>query len=48
MCITLHIQNTCNMPPVTNSLTMIFEDNVTYVAQVRGGYIKEDNIKHIS
>ena len=29
-------------------LTQIFEDNTTCIAQVRGGYIKGDRIKHIS
>ena len=40
----------CQMTPVNNSLTItiIYEDNVACVAQVRGGYIKGDKTKHIS
>ena len=36
------------MTSVNNSHTIIYEDNVVCVAQVRGGYIKGDKIKHIS
>lgn len=27
---------------------VIYEDNVTYIAQIKMGYVKEDQIKHIS
>ena len=37
----LHMQNTCHLTLVTNYLTWLYEDNATYVAQVRGGYINE-------
>ena len=43
-----HIHNSCCLTPVTNSPTIIYEDNVACVAQVRGGYIKGDRTKHIS
>ena len=36
------------MTPINNSFTVIYEDNAACVAQVRGGYIKEDKAKHIS
>ena len=43
-----HIHNSCCLTPVTNSPTIIYEDNAACVAQVRGGYIKGDRTKHIS
>ena len=43
-----HIHNSCCLTPVTNSPTIIYEDNVACVAQIRGGYIKGDRTKHIS
>ena len=42
-----HIQNTCHLTPVTNSPTIIYDDNVACITQVRGGYIKGDKTKHI-
>ena len=35
------------MTPVNNSSTIIFEDNVACVSQVRWGYIKGDKTKNI-
>ena len=43
-----HIQSICQMTPINNSPTIIYEDNAAYVAQVKGGYIKVDKTKHIS
>ena len=43
-----HIRNACNLDPVTNTPTIIFEDNAACIAQVRGGYIKGDRTKHIA
>ena len=43
-----HIQSICQMTPVNSSSTIIYEDNAACVAQIRGGYIKGDKIKHIS
>ena len=43
-----HIHNSCCLTPVTNSPTIIYEDNAACVAQVRGGFIKGDRTKHIS
>ena len=43
-----YIQNSCQMTLVNNSPTVIYEDNAVCIAQVRGGYIKGDKIKHIS
>ena len=42
-----HIQNICQMTPINNSLTIIYENNTACVAQVRGRYIKGDKAKHI-
>ena len=33
---------------IENSLTILFEDNVVCITQLRGGYIKGDKINHIS
>ena len=44
----LHIHNSCFLTPVTNSPTIIYEDNAACVAQVKGGYIKGYRTKHIS
>ena len=33
---------------ITNSPTIIYENNAAYVAQVKGGFINGDKIKHIS
>ncbi|XP_012842126.1 PREDICTED: uncharacterized protein LOC105962372 [Erythranthe guttata] len=43
-----HIQNSCQLHPVTASPTVIYEDNAACIAQTRGGYIKGDRTKHIS
>ena len=43
-----HIKNSCQMTPINNSLTVIYEDNAICIAQVRGGYIKTDETKHLS
>ena len=43
-----HIQNICQITPINNSPTIIYEDNNACVAQVRGGYIKGDKTNHIS
>ena len=43
-----HIHNSCCLTSITNSSTIIYEDNSACVAQVRGGYIKGDRTKHIS
>ncbi|KAL9165045.1 hypothetical protein ABFS82_06G145300 [Erythranthe guttata] len=43
-----HIRNSCQLYPVTNTPTVIYEDNAAYIAQPRGRYIKCDRTKHIS
>ena len=36
------------MTSIKGDLTILFENNVACIAQIIGGYIKEDRIKHIS
>ena len=43
-----HIQESCRLPSIKDNPTTLFEDNVTCIAQVKGGYIKRDRTKHIS
>jgi hypothetical protein len=33
---------------IEDSPTILFEDNIAYITQPRGGYIKGDKTKHIS
>ena len=43
-----HIQESCGLPSIKASPTTLFEDNVSCIAQIKGGYIKGDITKHIS
>ena len=43
-----HIRSTCDLPSVTDNPTIIFEDNAACIAQIKEGYIKGDNTKHIA
>ena len=43
-----HIQESCGLPSIKDNPTTLFEDNATCIAQIKGGYIKRDRIKHIS
>lgn len=43
-----HIQSTCNLSSTIDIPTTIYENNAACIAQVRGGYIKSDQTKHIS
>jgi hypothetical protein len=42
-----HAQTSCDIG-VVESLTIIYEDNVPYVAQIQTGYIKTNYMKYIS
>jgi len=44
--VTQHIQVTCELP-VNRDPTVLFEDNVACVAQLKEGFIKSDRTKHI-
>ena len=43
-----HIQGACEMERITESPTLIYEDNTACITQVSEGYIKGDRTKHIS
>ena len=45
--VTTH-QKSCGLASIKNKPTVIYEDNVVCIAQVKGRYIKGDRIKHIS
>ena len=45
--ITQHIQKSCGLSSIKDILTILFEDNVACIAQIKGSYIKEDRTKHI-
>jgi hypothetical protein len=43
-----HIQEKCGLSSIKGSPTILYEDNVACITQIRGGYIKGDRTKHIS
>ena len=43
-----HIREKCSLSSIKESPTILFEDNATCIAQIKGGYIKGDRTKHIS
>ncbi|XP_074369756.1 uncharacterized protein LOC141711251 [Apium graveolens] len=43
-----NIQESCGLPDITRSPTVMFEDNTACIDQLREGYIKGDRTKHIS
>ncbi|XP_047256209.1 secreted RxLR effector protein 161-like [Capsicum annuum] len=45
---TQHIQKMCEFPLNKDIPTILYEDNVACITQLKGGYIKEDRTKHIS
>ena len=42
------IQETCGLPSIRGNATVLHEDNVACIAQIKEGFIKGDRIKHIS
>ena len=42
-----HIQTSYDLYPVVDVSMMIYEDNVACIEQLKKGYIKRDNTKHI-
>ena len=42
-----HIQETCGLPSIRDNATMLHEDNVACIAQIKGGFIKGDRTDHI-
>ncbi|KAL4033391.1 hypothetical protein IC575_006478 [Cucumis melo] len=45
---THHIRKTCGLSFSKNLPTILFEDNIACIAQIKGGYIKGDRTKHMS
>jgi len=43
-----HIQESCGLSSMKDTPTILFEDNVDCIAQIIGGYVNSDRIKHIS
>ncbi|GAV57477.1 hypothetical protein CFOL_v3_01014 [Cephalotus follicularis] len=43
-----HIQESCGLSSIRNNPTVIYEDNAACITQLRGGYIKGDQMKYIS
>ena len=41
-------QEECNLSTNKGSSTILYEDNATCIAQIKGDFIKGDRIKHIS
>ena len=45
---TQHILQLCGLFVQTKTPTILYEDNVACIAQIKAGYIKGDRTKHIS
>jgi hypothetical protein len=45
---TQYIRRTCGLSFSRGTLTILYEDNIAYITQLKGGYIKGDRTKHIS
>ena len=43
-----HIRKSCGLYSIKNKPTVLYEDNVACIVQVKGRYIKGDRTKHIS
>ena len=43
-----HIRKSCGLSSIKNKSTVLYEDNVACIVQVKGEYIKGDRTKHIS
>ncbi|XP_024164331.1 uncharacterized protein LOC112171364 [Rosa chinensis] len=43
-----HIRSTCDLPSVTDKPTVMYEDNIACIAQIKEGFIKGDKTKHIA
>ena len=42
------IRESCGLSSIKNNPTVLYEDNAACIAQIKGGYIKDDRTKHIS
>ena len=43
-----HIRDSSGLPPISNTTTTLYEDNIACIAQLKCGYIKGDRTKLIS
>ena len=43
-----HIKISSGLTSSTKGLIKLFEDNAAWIAQLKGGFIKRDRMKHIS
>ncbi|KAK9102277.1 hypothetical protein Sjap_019531 [Stephania japonica] len=43
-----HIQESCGLPSIKDSPTILYEDNAACITQLSEGFIKGDRTKHIS
>ncbi|KAL0404096.1 UNVERIFIED_CONTAM: Secreted RxLR effector protein [Sesamum radiatum] len=46
--LTHYVRESCGLESIEKSPTVIYEDNVACIAQIKDGYIKGDRTKHIS
>lgn len=42
-----HIQEKCDLSTIKDSLTILYEDNVPCILQIKGDYIKDDITNYI-
>jgi hypothetical protein len=45
---TQHIRGICGLSSSRGTPTILYEDNIAYIAQLKRGYIKRNRTKHIS
>ena len=43
-----HIIESSELSSIKNNPTVLYEDNAACIAQIKGGFIKDDRTKHIS
>lgn len=43
-----HFQESYELSPIKDIMTVLHEDNVAFITQIKEGYIKGDLTKHIS
>ena len=41
-CMIQHIKESCGLSSIKNNPTVLYEDNATYIVQIKRGYIKGD------
>ena len=43
-----HSHQTCHLSLIKDTPTILFENNTAYIVKIKSGYIKGDQMKHIS